>query len=407
MHADSVIHHGVATLEDVDLGCDTDLESPSSPEHFQMKSLDDNMFSVPATLDDKAVLGVKQERAHVDKLVNDKFNLQVENMMLRNNLNRGEGGSQAGGVDALRRAIQENNEMKEKIEQMEKELSRKRDGGIDSEEIRELKDRVVNYEEQIEYLEGKQQQQQQQEWEDLRSGSSAFGRSSRLSGSRAPSRAAAGPPNSHFMSNRSISRQSFVSDGGSGGLGGPGGTTLRQYNNTPPMIHSNRHSQHLDTDEAHVMDQMHRLQNLIDPDGHAGSETDEDSIYSRFSSFLTIITQYIVAQQEKFRLTEQEFQTLEADYEDIQQRVVRESAEEVEALRVEIENLRDDFSNQAQENDNLRHELMEAGVLTRTEFKVAVGRLTRMLSRRPSRRRSPDREPEPALKEAHHGTRTN
>ena len=53
------------------------------------------------------------------------------------------------------------------------------------------------------------------------------------------------------------------------------------------------------------------------------------------------------------------------------------------------------------------YELMEAGVLTRTEFKVAVGRLTRMLSRRPPRRRSPDREPEPALKEAHHGTRTN
>lgn len=132
MHTDSVIHHGVATLEDVDLGCDTDLESPPSPEHFHMKSLDDNMFSVPATLDDKTVLGVKQERAHVDKLVNDKFNLQVENMMLRNNLNRGEGGSQAGGVDALKRAIRENNEMKEKIEQMEKELSRKRDGGIDS-----------------------------------------------------------------------------------------------------------------------------------------------------------------------------------------------------------------------------------------------------------------------------------
>ena len=53
------------------------------------------------------------------------------------------------------------------------------------------------------------------------------------------------------------------------------------------------------------------------------------------------------------------------------------------------------------------YELMEAGVLTRTEFKVAVGRLTRMLSKRPPRRRSPDREPEPALKEAHHGTRTN
>ena len=53
------------------------------------------------------------------------------------------------------------------------------------------------------------------------------------------------------------------------------------------------------------------------------------------------------------------------------------------------------------------YELMEAGVLTRTEFKVAVGRLTRMLSRRPSRKRSPVREPEPALKEEHHGTRTN
>jgi len=53
------------------------------------------------------------------------------------------------------------------------------------------------------------------------------------------------------------------------------------------------------------------------------------------------------------------------------------------------------------------YELMEAGVLTRTEFKVAVGRLTRILSKRPSRKRSPDREPEPALKEEHHGTRTN
>jgi hypothetical protein len=53
------------------------------------------------------------------------------------------------------------------------------------------------------------------------------------------------------------------------------------------------------------------------------------------------------------------------------------------------------------------YELMEAGVLTRTEFKVAVGRLTRMLSRRPSRKRSPAREAEPALKEEHHGTRTN
>jgi hypothetical protein len=53
------------------------------------------------------------------------------------------------------------------------------------------------------------------------------------------------------------------------------------------------------------------------------------------------------------------------------------------------------------------YELMEAGVLTRTEFKVAVGRLTRMLSRRPSRRRSAVREPEPVLKEEHHGTRTN
>lgn len=355
MHTDSVIHHGVATLEDVDLGCDTDLESPPSPEHFHMKSLDDNMFSVPATLDDKTVLGVKQERAHVDKLVNDKFNLQVENMMLRNNLNRGEGGSQAGGVDALKRAIRENNEMKEKIEQMEKELSRKRDGGIDSEEIRELKERVVNYEEQIEYLEGKQQQQQQQDWEDMRSSSSAFGRSSRLSGSRAPSRGGV-PPNNHFMSNRSISRQSFVSDGGSGG---PGGATHRQYSHTPPLVHSNRHSQHIDTDEAHVMDQMHKLQNLIDPDGHADSETDEDSIYSRFSSFLTIITQYIVAQQEKFRLTEQEFQNLEQDYEDIQLRVAQESAEEIEALRIEIENLRNDFSSQEQENDNLRHELSQ------------------------------------------------
>ncbi|KAG5362252.1 hypothetical protein CJU90_4951 [Yarrowia sp. C11] len=367
MHADSVIHHGVATLEDVDLGCDTDIDSPSSPEHFHMKSLDDNMFSVPATLDDKAVLGVKQERAHVDKLVNDKFNLQVENMMLRNNLHRGEGGSQAGGVDALRRAIRENNEMKEKIEQMEKELSRKRDGGIDSEEIRELKERVVNYEEQIEYLEGKQQHQQQQEWEDIRSSSSAFGRSSRLSGSRAPSRAAAAPTNNtnstnsnnnnHYMSNRSISRQSFISDGGSGG-GGPG-VPQRQYNHTPPMAHSNRHSQHLDTDEAHVMDQMHKLQNLIDPDGHAGAETDEDSIYSRFSTFLTIITQYIVAQQEKFRLTEQEFQNLEQDYEDIQLRVAQESADEIDALRGEIENLRNDFASQAQENENLHHELSQ------------------------------------------------
>ena len=53
------------------------------------------------------------------------------------------------------------------------------------------------------------------------------------------------------------------------------------------------------------------------------------------------------------------------------------------------------------------YELMEAGVLTRTEFKVAVGRLTRMLSRRPPRQRSHAREPEPALKEEHHGTRTN
>jgi hypothetical protein len=53
------------------------------------------------------------------------------------------------------------------------------------------------------------------------------------------------------------------------------------------------------------------------------------------------------------------------------------------------------------------YELMEVGVLTRTEFKVAVGRLTRMLSRRPSRKRSPAREPETALKEEHHGTRTN
>ena len=53
------------------------------------------------------------------------------------------------------------------------------------------------------------------------------------------------------------------------------------------------------------------------------------------------------------------------------------------------------------------YELMEAGVLTRTEFKVAVGRLTRMLSRRPSRKRSSAREALPAPKEEQNGTRTD
>ena len=53
------------------------------------------------------------------------------------------------------------------------------------------------------------------------------------------------------------------------------------------------------------------------------------------------------------------------------------------------------------------YELMEAGVLTRTEFKVAVGRLTRMLSRRPSRKRSPDRGAQHAPKEEQNGTRTD
>lgn len=377
MHADSVIHHGLATLEDVDLGCDTDLESPESPEHFHMRSLDDNMFTVPANLDDKTVLGVKQERAHVDKLVNEKFDLQVENMRLRNNLSRPDGGSQAGGVDALRRTIRENNEMKEKVAQMEKELARKRDGGMDSEEIRELKERVVNYEEQIEYLEAKQQQQQQHpEWEDMRT-SSGFGRTSRLSGSRAPSRATTSNHYTPNVPNRSISRQSFVSDSGSGG------TTQRKFTNTPPY-HSNRvsqsyepetnnrqsqlyesesahrQSQSLDSDEARVMEQMHELRNLIDPDGNT-ADADEDpiSIYLRFSGFLNTALHYIVGLQEKNRTSMQEYENLEQDYQALQLQCAQESAEEIEGLREEIENLHADFSSQAQENDNLRHELTQ------------------------------------------------
>ena len=77
------------------------------------------------------------------------------------------------------------------------------------------------------------------------------------------------------------------------------------------------------------------------------------------------------------------------------------------AVPVSPEIRRDAPGNRATDRYLQLYELMEAGVLTRTEFKVAVGRLTRMLSRRPSRKRSPVREPEPALKEEHHGTRTN
>lgn len=324
MHADSVIHHGLeksdygASLEDVDLGCDTDLESGGAEDSLAHGSSPETMPRFNMPIDDKTVLGVKQEREHVDKLVNDKFNLQVENMMLRKNLNRGDG-SHAGGEDALRRAILENREMKEKIEQMEKELERKRGVGIDSEEIRELKDRVVSYEEQIEYLEGKQQQQQ--EWDEPR----GFGRSSRLSGSRAPSR-------TQFMSNRTSSRQSYGSDF-----------------DTPAGGRGQR-SRELETDEAHLMDQMHKLQNLIDPGGSPEGSENGDSFYSRFSVFLSIITQYIISQQEKFRHTEQEFHNLERDYEDIQIRCTRESEEENEDLRVEL-------SAQIEENNHLRHEL--------------------------------------------------